>query len=726
MPITHEQLVAAVEQRHGFPLNGNQRAAILYGDGPLRIVAGPGTGKTEVLVVRCLKLLCCDEVLPRGVVLTTFTQKAATNLEDRLTDTLLYLVSLYPQLGAIDPSEVRVGTLHGLCNDILQEYRYTGYQNLRLLDEIESALFIHRRVVRVMTDGQKEALRGQFAYMFGNAPHLGRWDWALALRTLFDRLVEDRVDLAALATAEGPWAILAGLFSSYEVALAEDYSCDFAHLQQRFLAFLGSAQGARFLGGDETGLVPKPALSHVLVDEYQDTNPIQEQIYFRLCDQGTHNLTVVGDDDQALYRFRGGTVECMVGFDQVSQARWGELPQTTYLSENYRSDAAIVGFCNGYIATNPHMTGPQVRIPGKPAITPASGRAGEYPVVGLIRNSTIRACAQSLASLVRDLRENGVVADYRQCALLLRSAKATPGNAGPYLQGLGAAGIPVYNPRSRSFLEEDEVAQFMGAFVTVVDPGLAYTNALQSLRIRQMVLDWVTRYVTAAGTHDALRAYVLQAQQAVGNAAANARILPAFPTILYRVLAHEPFISYQADPVRDLRLSKITRLMEAFSAQYGRGLVADPTAAGRVHGSWLGGLFHGLFGYMERLGVDDDEDEEVVCPAGYFPVMTVHQAKGLEFDFVFVGNLGLSVSADGGHELEAALRPFRTAPPAVFHGVQDSAWHDAIRLHYVAYSRARYALVLVATDAQLRRTGQQTASFGAQGGPWVRQTVPRL
>jgi hypothetical protein len=71
------------------------------------------------------------------------------------------------------------------------------------------------------------------------------------------------------------------------------------------------------------------------------------------------------------------------------------------------------------------------------------------------------------------------------------------------------------------------------------------------------------------------------------------------------------------------------------------------------------------------------EDEEVVCPAGYFPIMTVHQAKGL--DFVFVGNLGGSVSSSNAHQLEQDLRPFRFNPPVVTHPISASQWHDDIR-----------------------------------------------
>ena len=84
-------------------------------DRPLLIAAGPGTGKTEVLVARCLKFICCDSVAPGSIILTTFTEKAAKSLQDRLAEAFLFLAGMYPQLATIDPADLRIGTLHGLA-----------------------------------------------------------------------------------------------------------------------------------------------------------------------------------------------------------------------------------------------------------------------------------------------------------------------------------------------------------------------------------------------------------------------------------------------------------------------------------------------------------------------------------------------------------------------------------------------------------------------------------
>ena len=406
MSITVQELLSGIEAKNGFALDQPQRDAVRHGDGPLLIVAGPGTGKTEVLVARCLKLICCDGVQPGSVILTTFTEKAARNLEDRLAEAFLSLSQQYPNRISVDSSELRMGTLHGLCNRILQEFRYVQYQNLRLLDEMETALLIHRLVERRVPATTKTSIEADLGFLFGRNPGRpkGRWDWTLAFMTLFNRLVEDEIDLESLRCAGGVWADMEDAFQIYEGQLAGAHSCDFAHLLRHFVEFLATGQGQAFAAG--SGELRAP-LTHILVDEYQDTNPIQESIYLRLADSATHNITVVGDDDQALYRFRGGTVECMVGFASACEARWGVAPRTVYLSDNHRSDGRIVDWCNRYIGSFDLMGRPEVRIANKPRLVASLGRTGRHAAVGLIRRSTVKQCAGDVASLAARGKSRG-------------------------------------------------------------------------------------------------------------------------------------------------------------------------------------------------------------------------------------------------------------------------------------------------------------------------------
>ena len=724
MSIAIQEFLTGIETKNGFALDQPQRDAICHGDGPLLIAAGPGTGKTEVLVARCLKLICCDGVQSSSIILTTFTEKAARNLEDRLAEALISLSQQYPNRLDVDPSELRVGTLHGLCNRILQEFRYVHYQNLRLLDEMETAILIHRLVEKQVPETAKANIEAHLGFLFGKnpKPYKARWDWTLALMTLFDRLIEDEIDLGGLRSAGGVYASVENAFRTYEHQLAGVHSCDFAHLLRHFLDFLATGQGSTFLGG--SGEL-RPPLTHILVDEYQDTNPIQESIYFRLADAAPHNITVVGDDDQALYRFRGGTVECMVGFRSACQARWAVTPRTIYLSDNHRSDERIVKWCNQYIGSFAVMGQPKVRIVSKPKLRASLGLTGAHPAVGLIRKGTVKQCAADVASLAGGLLANGIIGDYSQCVLLLRSTQNSPRFAGPYQEALKSRNIPVYNPRSKDYLDQPEVAQCLGAFVRIVDPELVHLNGIHG-RSATIVRNWVKQYDSIAQNNARLAAYVADGANAIASKSTGDLVTADTPTIVYRILAHEPFVTYQSDAEMDLRLSKLTRLFEGFCAQYGRDMRIDSARPGELPGWWYGNLYYGVCGYMAHRKVNDDEDDDVTCPQGFFPIMTVHQAKGLEFDFVFVGNLGTGVADSAAHHLEEEFRPFRRNPPSITHLIKDAKWHDDIRQHFVAYSRARYALILIASDAQLSKTATQTASFGGQGGGWVKQNVLRL
>jgi DNA helicase II / ATP-dependent DNA helicase PcrA len=725
MIITEQQLIAAIEQKNNFPLDTPQKNAITYGNGPLWIIAGPGTGKTEVLVARCLKLVCCDNVEPGSIMATTFTEKAAQNLEDRITDGMLSLTNTYPQLAAIDVSQLRVGTLHALCNDILQEFRHVQYQNLRPLDDIENQMLIRAYVARDARQASPtvpQALR----YLFGTKPNPNLWDWTNVLNILLDRIVEDRIDTAALSAAGGVWQEVAQICDLYEQRLIQKRSVNFARMQRHMLEFLQTQRGQQFLLGDVTGQIPP--LQHVLVDEYQDTNPIQEELYFRLADAAPHNLTVVGDEDQALYRFRGGTVECMLSFGARCQQQWNVQAPQIPLVDNHRSDKKIVDWCNAYISSFPQMQQANARVPGKPLLANSSGRNGNYPSVGFIRAGSVIQVANAFADTVQGLVTNGILTDYSQCVLLLPSVKETPRAAGPYVTALRdpQRNIPVYNPRSRAYLEQPEVQQMLGAIVSVLDPNLQGAQQVLQQSIVQMVNRWIAQYQLVAQSSQSLQAYVANAQAAILQAATGARVTPAAPTILYRILAQPPFAAYQQNPEQDLRLSKITRLMEAFCSQQGHELFIDDAQAGMLRRNWLARFYYVFCGYLEAHGIDDDEEDEIICPPGRVPIMTIHQSKGLEFDFVFVGSLGRSVSPSSAHLLESDMRPYRTNQPLITHSPNDAAWHDAVRQHFVAYSRAKYALVLLATDQQMRVPGSQTAAFGGQGGPWVNQTLPRL
>lgn len=120
------ELVSRLEKLTSKKYSQDQKDAILHGSGPLWITAGPGSGKTEVLVVRTLKLITCDGIRPESIILTTFTERAARSLLNRLS-------SYVNDLGmgdSVDATSLKTGTLHSICNSVMRDFRYPSYVDL--------------------------------------------------------------------------------------------------------------------------------------------------------------------------------------------------------------------------------------------------------------------------------------------------------------------------------------------------------------------------------------------------------------------------------------------------------------------------------------------------------------------------------------------------------------------------------------------------------------------
>ena len=722
--ITVEDLITAIEKKNGHSFDQEQKDAILHSGGPLWIIAGPGTGKTEVLVLKVLRLLCCDGIDPQSIIVTTFTEKAALNLENRIASGMLYLSTVYPELTGVNYCQLRIGTIHSLCSDIMQEYRYAPFQNVRLMDEVEQTMFILQNVSRYVRTNCKGIKEFFFPIVvsdrrFINSDRL--WVWTKVLSTLFDRIVEDNLDLSKMKQAGGHWLDLANAFDFYESQLAAQHSCDFAHLQKYFLSFLNTPQGREFLVG--AGQADTKPIKAVLVDEYQDTNPIQEQIYFSLAQMSPYNICVVGDDDQALYRFRGGTVDCMINFNTRCKTRFGVEPATIQLSVNHRSNKKIIDWCNTYISSFPVMKQPGARAP-KPALSAVPTNPGFPAAVGFIQANNAANVAQAFADTVHSLIEHNIIEDYSQCVLILPSSKDSANNAGPYIAALSRNSIPVYNPRAKDFLEHKEVKEFLGAFIAIIDPLLSGMDWSFYPDIYQLVSGWLNSYLAIADNNKALKEYITKSSQVIQrNTVPQKHFAEYAAGVLFRILSYEPFCSYQLSPEQDLRLSKITRIFESFISLNGRTLSADSNNPMQIDRWWLYYFYSSMCGYLSEYQMDDDEDDEVICPKGFFPIMTIHQSKGLEFDFVFAGKLGGKVAPDSAHELEEKMSPFKIVAASTSHTLEELAWQDSIRKHFVTYSRAKHALVLLASTSQLSKKGNYTASFSFYGGAWIKNNI---
>jgi superfamily I DNA/RNA helicase len=267
-------------------------------------------------------------------------------------------------------------------------------------------------------------------------------------------------------------------------------------------AHLQSIVHGLLLQPDHSGALASD-IRYVLVDEYQDTNYVQEQLLLKLTEHNS-NLCVVGDEDQSLYRFRGATVRNILQFP----SRFPKCP-IVRLTTNYRSHRAIVERYDRWMASadwsNP--AGASFRFDKTIKADPNGGHP-DYPAVISIWGRDTRDESERFAELVQFLKRSAVIADYSQVALLLHSVRND--HSGSYLAALAARGIPTWCPRARAYFENDESGSWSPALPCssagtatgevkrqALWPSLRATWTRDSLSLRKPILRrirWRLRY----------------------------------------------------------------------------------------------------------------------------------------------------------------------------------------------------------------------------------------
>lgn len=457
----------------GFSPNPQQREAILHTDGPLYLTAGPGSGKTRVLLWRTVNLVVYHDVQPGEIFLSTFTEKAARQLKEGLR-ALLGMVSNYTGR-PYDLSGMYIGTVHSLCQRMLTDRRRFFPDRHRhrpptLLDELGQYFHIYNNrnwesiVSRAGMDA--EGVQKQINLIFGKNS-ISKHNAVINCMTAFNRFSEELIEPDAArekleSGAElqgvdiGDILFLLDLYEGYLQSLqpAGTTACltDFALVQKEAFHVLNQFPDA--------GKVFK----HVIVDEYQDTNTIQERIFFKLA-EGSGNICVVGDDDQALYRFRGATVENFVQFPQRCEACLGRTPHRIALNTNYRSREDIVTFYTTFMQQSDWRT-----PDGKSAYRVMdkeiqAHRSDSIPAVAATTPSHPNVAVREIAEFVRELIDTGKVENPNQIAFLYPSLKSQ--QVKRMKEALEMVGLRVYAPRAGRFLEVDEAMDVFGVLLLI-------------------------------------------------------------------------------------------------------------------------------------------------------------------------------------------------------------------------------------------------------------------
>jgi DNA helicase II / ATP-dependent DNA helicase PcrA len=644
-------------------LNDVQREIVGHLDGPLLVIAGPGSGKTYSIVLRALNLLLLKRALPREMVLCTFTEKAAFEMRDRLA-------AAARKVGySGDLSELTASTIHSFCNRVLTQHRHRTElgQGYDTLDELTQLLFIFDRFGEIV--GQAD--NGLFLRRWTT-----RWTAIEGARAYFDKITEELVDANALAASADPFVQAVGqAYRRYERALLDANRTDFAHLQRLVFGLLQDRATADTITRD---------LRYVLVDEYQDTNYIQEQLLLKLAEK-SRNLCVVGDEDQSLYRFRGATVRNILEFPQRVPGT-----QVLKLTTNYRSHRAIVERYDHWMGSADwsNKRGSSFRY-DKTIHADDEGAHPNYPAVISIWGQDHRDESTRFADLVEFLKKNDVIADYSQVALLLHSVRDD--HSGPYLAALEARGIPAFCPRARAYFEIPEVRDLVACLAVIfgwhgVGRGQVFGSVAELANyVDAAIVQLGRRFGAPHPLATTLSRWVNEIAALKEGEALDLR--PA--DYLYHLLAYEPFKSAVQNENTARNLAIFSQLLNVFQSYYHYTVVTYRNREFvRLH------FFNSFLRLLYDGGINEYEDPDQPFPKGYVQVMTIHQAKGLEFPVVVVGSLSNQLSSQ--KQVDRDLAPFYQRPP--FEPESRITLFDRMRLHYVAFSRPQKILVLTAHD----------------------------
>ena len=392
--------------------NKNQQDAILSGgDESLFIVAGPGSGKTTVMVLKILKYIFVDDINPSEILATTFTRKAAEELYsrilgwgDEIKNHLLDNIDEenfdnIAKIDRIDFNQIKIGTTDSVAEELLRDNKKPGENQAVLIEEFVAK----SAMMKILIENEKYLNKQLVEYLqelsgHGNLEEPSRM--SDILMEIKNRLYYDQVDIDELylktQKASGQQVAL-DCIKEYETTLIRRNTIDFTMLESLFLNRLKSGELENFL--DEIRIV--------LIDEYQDTNLIQEDIYFTIAKSALENggsITVVGDDDQSLYRFRGATVDLFTDYQRRARDRLGIEVKEINLQTNYRSTENIIAHCNQFAELDGEYQ--NARVENKPKIIAPDFEKDRMPVLGMFRNNP-EMLARDLSILINKLVNKG-------------------------------------------------------------------------------------------------------------------------------------------------------------------------------------------------------------------------------------------------------------------------------------------------------------------------------
>ncbi|WP_316170079.1 ATP-dependent DNA helicase [Bradyrhizobium sp. SZCCHNRI1058] len=618
-------------------LTGTQEKAVIYGGRNLQLIACAGSGKTEVVARRVVQLLTPSgpqTLLPRNIIAFTFTEKAAAELKERIVTRTRESLGEIPGM-----AEMFVGTIHAFCLELLKS-ESPKYLKYEVLNEVQQTLFVDRHS-KASGLTQSTTLTGQPLKRYIDTRHF---------ITALNILREDRP--IAPDRLQGN-TILAQL-PNYEQLLHDRGYLDYSSILKEAVAELKGNQSLRERLSDR--------IRHVIVDEYQDVNPVQESVVEELHRLGA-GICVVGDDDQTIYQWRGSDVRNILSFE-------GRYPGATQvrLEENFRSSEGVVAVARDFIRQVLRRLPKEMKTTGAQAYEPGDITALSFDSPEKEAQHIACTCAALRAvALCEDGSERGI--SWSDMAILLRSVRRD-GEA--IMSALEEAGIPYVITGMDDLFQTNEAEAARQLFYFLAhEIDEATLRAAWQRADFGITSDALDRAVAAA---DTARQEMKQAD--VGQFKVY-NLQRQFIAFIENAGLREERVPGGRGEVVFYNLGKFSQAISDFESIHFRSAPVEKYA------SFAGFLRH----HAESAYPEGWQDNAFVSPDAV-RIMTVHQSKGLQWPVVFIPQLvrnRFPSRAAGGRNA------WHLIPEAAFDNAvrYKGGLDDERRLFYVAITRAQ-------------------------------------
>ncbi len=730
-------------------LDDRQARAVEHAGGPMLVLAGPGTGKTRVITHRIAHLIRERDVRPGSIVALTFTVRAAESLRLRLAE----LVTPTAAEG------IFAGTFHSFARQLIRRFPdRLGFDRAPVLMDSAMRKRLLRDVVaargRVDPAGAAagedwiDLLRKAFAQFHHQAFSVEQLRAVSTLRTgELERGVrtdgagtEHALDDLALAARRDGLELFGRMVDAFEAAEAE----------RRKRGWLGYdellVEPIRLLRTDaRAAAICRDEYRHVVVDEYQDTNPAQAELLALLSPPASNgNLVVVGDDDQSIYEFRGADD---LAFDRFAQ-RWAGCAQVR-LERNYRSSPPVIDAANAVMARAFHRFAPDK------AIEPGRKEHAKDARVELIELSNFRNDGEVIARLIRRDRElheqqTGEARAWKSYAVIVR----THGDGARVASALELAGVPYVGRRPDAVASDGGVRRLLAWVELLSDPAASWAargvlGAAPVCAPADASLQWEREYAaqrsrSESGHIAGLAAWLIARLEdengaLEGEARAAIERFEALYKDLQAVTREETAERTVIEIVRRAGLADAELLSPRHRAVRVRNLVS---AIGFVRGLQpklpMPGDVRTLWAYYQDLDTDEqsmgkamgedaldsDGPDAQDLEADAVQVLTAHSSKGLEFDTVFVPRVTPQHGYPMSRTRDGAV-PTGMLPDAAGDERSDKErmYDEERRLFYVAMTRAERRAVVLTVKT---KTASKVIHFAQQLAADMGSSLARL